>query len=237
MRKTIAAASIAVGGLGVLGLGATAIAGAQDDASTDDESSWVDEALGGLVDDGTITQEQADAVEDALAQARPDHGPGHPGAPFAFGRLSTIAESLGMDVDDLRSELRDGRTVAEVADDQGVDVQDVVDDIVAAQQERVDQAVADGDLTQDEADEIMAGAEDRVTAFVNGEAPDPEDMPDLGDGRPGPRWGGPGQWAEGEGGPWHRRGPWADDEGPRHDEGSSDRGTGDAPDTSESMAS
>jgi polyhydroxyalkanoate synthesis regulator phasin len=208
MRKTIAAASIAVTGLGVLGLGTAAIAGAQDDSSEDESGGWVQDALGGLVDDGTITQEQADAVEDALQDARPDHGFGHHGFGFGPGRLSTVAESLGIEEDELRSELADGKTIAEIAEEQGVDVQDVVDDIVAAHRERLDEAVADGDLTQEEADEILAGAEDRVTAFVNGERPDPEDLPDL-PGRPD----GPGPHHEWRGGPWGH-GPRSDDEAP-----------------------
>jgi hypothetical protein len=68
-----------------------------------------------------------------------------------------------------------------------------VDDIVAAERERLDEAVADGHLTQEQADEILSRAEDRATAFVNGELPDPEDLPDLPelmpfpDRGPGPR--------------------------------------------------
>jgi polyhydroxyalkanoate synthesis regulator phasin len=211
MRKTIAAAAIAVSGLGVLGLGATAIAGAQDDSSDDEDGGWVQDALSGLVDDGTISQEQADAVEDALEDARPDHGFGHPGfghrgfVLWFGGELSTVAESLGIGEDELRSALEDGRTIAEIAEEQGVEVQDVVDDIVAAQREFLDEAVADGDLTQEDADEILAGAEERATAFVNGEMPDPEDLPDLpempnfGDRGPGHEWRSP--W--GEGPRWH----------------------------------
>jgi polyhydroxyalkanoate synthesis regulator phasin len=231
MRKTIAAASIAVTGLGVLGLGTAAIAGAQDDPSdeADEESGgWVDDALGGLVDDGTITQEQADAVEDALRDARPERGHdgfGHPGFLFGpGGDPSTLAESLGIEEDELRSELQDGKTIAEIAEEQGVDVQDVIDDIVAAQRERLDEAVADGDLTQEEADEILAGAEERVTAFVNGERPDPENLPDLPDMRH--------EW---RGGPWGH-GPGDRDES-SDDDSSEDDSSDDSSDSSEAPAS
>jgi polyhydroxyalkanoate synthesis regulator phasin len=187
VRRTIAAASVAAGGLAALGLGATAIAGADDGASAvadDAGGGWVEDALGGLVDDGTLTQEQADAVVDTLEDARPHHHRawrlGHRGLVHGLGGDPTVAaESLGIDEDDLRAALRDGRTIAEIAEEQGVAVEDVVDDIVAAQRERVDEAVADGRLTQEAADEILAGAEARVTARVNGERPDPEDLPEL----------------------------------------------------------
>jgi polyhydroxyalkanoate synthesis regulator phasin len=211
MRKTIAAASIAIGGFGVLGLGAAAIAGAQDDPSDDERGGWVQDALSGLVENGTITEEQADAVEEALEDARPDRGfgggIGHHGLALGLGDMSTVAESLGIGEDELRAALADGQTIAEIAEEQGVDVQDVIDDIVAAQRERLDEAVAEGHLTQEEADEFLAGAEERVTAFVNGELPDREDLPDL---RELPRFGdrGPG---DGEVGPWPDDLPWHDD--------------------------
>jgi transposase-like protein len=205
MRKTIAAASIAVTGLGVLGLGAAAIAGAQDDSSDGEGRGWVHDALSGLVEDGTLTQEQAAAVEEALEEARPDHelggGLGLRRLVFGFGAdLSTVAESVGIGEDELRSALEDGRTIAEIAEEHGVDVHQLMDDIVAAQRERLDEAVAEGDLTQEEADEILVGAVERATAFVNGEVPEPEDLPDL---RELPRF--RDRVPRGE---WHRR--WGD---------------------------
>jgi hypothetical protein len=121
-----------------------------------------------------------------------------------------VAESLGVDEDELRSALEDGRTIAEVAEEQGVDVQDLVDDIVADLRQRLDKAVAEGSLTQEDADEILAGAEERATACVNGEMPDPEDLPDLG-GLPHFRGHGPDE-------EW--RGPWGD--GPRRHDSSED---------------
>ncbi len=208
MRKTIAAASIAIGGFGVLGLGAAAIAGAQDDPSDDERGGWVQDALGGLVENGTITEEQADAVEEALEDARPDRGfeggIGHRGFAFGFGGISTVAESLGIGEDELRAALADGQTIADIAEEQGVDVQDVVDDIVAAQRERLDEAVAEGHLTQEEADEFLAGVEERVTAFVNGELPDREDLREL------PHFGDRGL-DRGDRGPWADGPPWDDD--------------------------
>jgi polyhydroxyalkanoate synthesis regulator phasin len=208
MRKTIAAASIAIGGFGVLGLGAAAIAGAQDDPSNDERGGWVQDALSGLVENGTITEEQADAVEEALEDARPDRGfeggIGDRGFAFGFGGISTVAESLGIGEDELRAALADGQTIAAIAEEQGVDVQDVVDDIVAAQRERLDEAVAEGHLTQEEADEFLAGAEERVTAFVNGEPPDREDLREL------PHFGDRGL-DRGDRGPWADGPPWDDD--------------------------
>ena len=182
MRKSIAAvtltASVALGGLAGAVLGTPGLAGAQEAAS--DAAGWVEGALSGLVEDGTITQQQANAVEQALEDARPEGGFLHHG-PMA---LDAIAEVLGMTEDELQTALEDDQTLAEIAQDQGVGVQRVVDAIVAEHQERLDQAVADGDLTQAEADEMLADAAEHATDLVQGE------LPAFGPGMHGP--GGPG---------------------------------------------
>jgi hypothetical protein len=172
MNKTIAAAtvaaSLAVGALTGSVLGAPGLAGAAETATG--AVGWVKEALTGLVDDGTISQEQADAVETALDEARPDRGRGHRG----LGRhasLSTVAETLGVTQEELRAAMADGKTIAEVATEEDVDVQRVVDAIVDTHRARLDERVAAGNLAQEQADEMLAGAEERATAFVNGERP------------------------------------------------------------------
>lgn len=175
MRKTIAAATVAAsltaGTFAGAALGAPVIAGAAD--ATGEAAGWVQEALDGLVDDGTITEGQADAVETALEEARPERGPGRRFAHRAHVALSAAADALGISETELRDALAEGRTMAEVADAQGVDVQSVVDALVAEKQARIADAVADGRLTQDQADEILAEVVERVTARVNGERPEP----------------------------------------------------------------
>jgi hypothetical protein len=137
---------------------------------------WVTDALAPLVDDGTITQDQADAVTDALEGARPEgpvggHG-GHGGwfGPAWFGGdLSVVADALGIDEDALRSALQDGQTLAEIATANGVDVQTVIDAIVAEAQARLDEALADGRIDADELAALQADLTERITDLVNGE--------------------------------------------------------------------
>ncbi len=160
------AASMAAGGFAGLVLGAPGIADAAQTADT--AVSWVDDALSGLVSDGTITQQQSDAVETALQDARPAHGPGRG---HGMGHLDAVAEALGITEDELRTALQGGQTVAEVAEANDVDVQSVVDAIVADRRERLDEAVAAGEVTQEQADERLARAEERATAMVDGELP------------------------------------------------------------------
>lgn len=176
-KKSIAAAtvaaSLAIGGLAGAALGTPGVAGAIElagSAATTPAAGggWVQDALTGLVEDGTITQEQADAVEAAFDEARPAnpgrHGLRHLG-------LEVAADALGMSEDDLRAALRDGQTIAEVAEAAGVDVQTVVDAVVADIEARLAERVEAGDLTQERADEMVADAADRVPELLERELP------------------------------------------------------------------
>lgn len=176
MNKTFAAgtlaASLAVGGLAGAALGAPGVAGATDltssaAATATDGAGWVQDALSGLVGDGTITQGQADAVETALEHARPERQ-GHGFRHLGHG---TVADALGLTEDELRDALAEGQSVSDVAAAQGVEVQAVVDAVIADLEARLADRVEAGHLTQDRADEVLAGAQERVTAFVEGEAP------------------------------------------------------------------
>ena len=51
--------------------------------------------------------------------------------------LDAAAEALGMSVEDLQSELRDGKSIADVAQEENVDVQTVIDAMVAADRDRI----------------------------------------------------------------------------------------------------
>jgi hypothetical protein len=167
VRKKLIIATTA----GILTLGGVAVA-VPVLADTDGETSVVDritDALSGLVDDGSITQEQADEVATTLSEAGLGRG-GHHG-PGRLG-LETAAEALGMTEDELRTALEpEGTSLADVAEAEGVEVDTLVDALVQAQEERIAQAVEDGRLTQEEADERLADLEARVTERVNSDDP------------------------------------------------------------------
>jgi uncharacterized protein YidB (DUF937 family) len=97
--------------------------------------------------------------------------------------LDTAAKAIGISAADLRTALEGGSTVAEVATAHGVEVQTVVNALVAEATTRIDAAVADGRLDADRAAQIKAELPDRITARVNGEDPGPGDGP-FGEGPP-----------------------------------------------------
>ena len=151
----------------------------------------IKQALAGLVADKTLTQAQADKVASTLAASGVARGLGHPRGPRAFGgpALGAAAKALGMTETDLLTQLRSGKSLAAVAKDKGVDVQKVVDALVAEAKQRIADAVKNGRLTQAQADQRLKNLTARITARVN--AARPEGAHRLGPGSPG-RWHGPG---------------------------------------------
>jgi hypothetical protein len=150
-----------------------------DTAAPDDAeqgSGRLSEVLAPLVSDATITQSQADAVIEALKAARPEggRGGGHHGGP---GRghdrpgLEAAATALEMTEDEVSTALRDGSTLAELAATQNVPVQTVIDALVGEAKTRIDARVADGDLTQAEADVRLAELTTKITDVVNNGRP------------------------------------------------------------------
>lgn len=78
-----------------------------------------------------------------------------------------LADLLGIEAAELREQLADGATLAEIAEANGVDVQTVIDAIVEQMSERLDHAVENGRLDAAEADDKLAELEERATIAVN----------------------------------------------------------------------
>ncbi|MEK9637228.1 MAG: hypothetical protein VW060_09185, partial [Acidimicrobiaceae bacterium] len=179
IKRSIAITAIAASTLGGVAAGAAfftpVIAGAQDDAveaeqAAPERGERISEALQVLVDDGTLTEAQRDAVVETLQNARPDRGEfrerlGQRG-PRGAGE---IAEILGLEGSEMREALRNGSSIAELAEAQGIDSADVVDAIVARAEERLDTAVENGRIDDTQAAEMLTQAAERAEDLVNGE--------------------------------------------------------------------
>ena len=141
-----------------------------------ERGAWLRDTLAPLVEKGTITQAQADAVIAALEAAKPAKGPrGHAPGGKAFrggpGRLDAAATAIGITVEELRTALQGGQSLADVAKSKGVDAEKVVSALVAELKAHLDEGVASGRHTRAEADQKLARVTERIRAFVNGEAP------------------------------------------------------------------
>jgi hypothetical protein len=118
------------------------------------------------------------------------HGFGHHG----FPGLDAAATYLGLSEDALHSRLESGKTLAQVAKDQGKSVDGLVAALKADLKQHLDEAVSDGRLTKAQADRILSNADSRLKALVNGKLPGPP-------GRPGRFGHGPSPEGAGFGGP------------------------------------
>ncbi|MEM8904985.1 MAG: hypothetical protein AAGF02_14885 [Actinomycetota bacterium] len=193
-RTGLVSAALAGGAL----VAVPAVAGAQDDDTTTPDSSaeaapetsrW-QAFLDTLVEEGVITQEQADTlverIQDRREEAREDR------AERRAEQLAIVTETLGIDEEALEAAREDGQTLAEIAEAQGVSVETLVDALMEPKLESLDERVAAGELTDDEAADRAAELEERLTDRVNGEAGERDGRRGFGRGGFGRGAGGPG---------------------------------------------
>jgi hypothetical protein len=113
-----------------------------------------------------------DRIEDMVNNPLPDKGPGGRGFHMHFGGdLGEAAAALGMAEDELHDALESGKSIADIAVEKNIDVNTIIDKLVQSATAKIDQAVTDGDLTQEQADKIKADVKEHVTDLVNGELP------------------------------------------------------------------
>lgn len=161
----------------------------------------VDEA----VDAGTLTKEEAAKLKERIdSDEYPllfGHGAGGPdGREFGhhghFEILATASAYFGMSEADLRAAL-DDQSLADIAKKKGKSVSGLVKALVAAEEKKIDEAVADGRITTAQASELKSELTERMQALVNGELgehgerPGPGFWPGSGSPRAPPAFGGP----------------------------------------------
>ena len=85
--------------------------------------------------------------------------------------LNGAAELLGMPMPELVEGLRSGKSVAEIAAEQGVAFDIIVDAIVAKVRDKVDEAVANGRITPEEALERIEQITNKITEMLSNPLP------------------------------------------------------------------
>ena len=164
LRTKLAAVALGTG----LALGAGVALGPAADAQTD-QTQQREERLQAKVDEGLITQERADAIRERVAQ-RAERREARQADRAEFA--GELAETLGITVDELTSQLRAGLSLADVAEAAGISTDVLIDQIEAHRTERIAAAVADGLIDQERADEKLETLRDDITDRVNGERPE-----------------------------------------------------------------
>ncbi len=101
------------------------------------------------------------------------HGPGGDHRGHRLMGLQAAADAIGISAADLRTALEGGSSVADVAKAHNVDVQKVIDALVADATKHIDEAVANGRIDAARATEMKANLVERITGRVNGTDPGP----------------------------------------------------------------
>lgn len=129
-------------------------------------SDRVDEAVAA----GRVTKAEGDALKARIqSNDYPLIGGAHRGfGHFGFiGRLESAAGYIGITEAQLRTELESGKSLAQVATAHGKSVDGLIDALVAAAKDKLDNAVSAGRLTKAQETEMLGVLKDRITSAVN----------------------------------------------------------------------
>jgi hypothetical protein len=125
-------------------------------------------ALAGALTVGTagvaIAADGSTAPKDPSAQ-----GDRHPGlrARVRHGAITVVTDTLGVSRQELRAALKGGQTISEYATSLDKDPQTVVDALTNTANTRLDEAVANGRITQERADTAKSKLPARIDRLMN----------------------------------------------------------------------
>jgi polyhydroxyalkanoate synthesis regulator phasin len=165
---------------------------AEPDADEPESDDALGRALEFLVDEavaaGRLSEEDGAELKEQLERGvvpfglpRVDEVPfGEPGSDLFGGLrdlpflrpaidLDVAASYLGLSSAELHDELTEGRTLAEIARAEGKSVDGLVRALVESAEERIDDAVEDGRLSEERAQELRDGLEARIRERVDEE--------------------------------------------------------------------
>ena len=115
-----------------------------------------EESVTEAIDSGLITQEEADAFAERQENGRGDRDNRGNGQ-----NSDAVAEILGLTVEELEAAREDGTTIEELVEAAGLTEDEFRDAIGAAREEaretRVEEALENGEITEEEAAEILSG--------------------------------------------------------------------------------
>lgn len=138
------------------------------DLLTKQSTQRIDQAVSA----GKMTQDQADQMKAELPDRIKNQvenkggfaGKGNGGR--HGGQFKVVASFLGVDQQQLMTQLKGGQSLADIATAQGKTEQDLIDQLVSTSKQRIDQAVTAGKLTQDKATQMESNLPDQVKKEV-----------------------------------------------------------------------
>jgi len=88
------------------------------------------------------------------------------GKQFAGSMSEQIAKALGMTIDELRSARVEGKSVADLTKEKGVNENMLVADLLQARKSELEQLVKDGKITQEQMNTMMDQIEDNIQEAI-----------------------------------------------------------------------
>ncbi len=129
---------------------------------------------------GTLTEDQAEAIQVRMEEridegfsfnrmmsfgsrmrSHMNFGTGRFGG-GGFGPMGEILEKLGISFEQLRERLQGGESLADIAEEAGIDLSTIQTENIQAQLERIDQALADGKITEEQAERMRERLNDQL---------------------------------------------------------------------------
>lgn len=157
MNKKIVAIALAAGL--VLSTGFASVASAHGGKG---RGGNLDGVLSSLVNKGTLTQSQVDAIKKEIEDA---HAAAHAAKAAKHAEFQDlIAKTIGLDTATITSRLTAGESLGAIA---GAKRQALIDALVEYHSKRIDQAVTDGKITPAQATTLKSGLNASVTFFVD----------------------------------------------------------------------
>lgn len=137
-------------------------------AITETQQELIDEAVA----EGRLTPEQAERLRQRIEEGGPLRPPDrlhprHRVRPVGMLVLHSAATVLDIEPQELLSELRQGNSLAEVAEAQGMSVEDFKAALLTQVQVKLDDLVAQDKLAQEQADRIFQDIEEYIDRIVN----------------------------------------------------------------------
>jgi hypothetical protein len=147
--------------------------GVQPSALSNALKKALENRVDAAVADGRLTKDQGDALKQRIESGDfpllggVPFGSGHFGHFAPFVALDTAASYLGLTEAQLRTQLNNGKTLAQVAQAQNKSVDGLVNALVDGATKKLDSAVSAGRLTKSQEQSILADLKTRVTSAVN----------------------------------------------------------------------
>jgi uncharacterized protein YidB (DUF937 family) len=142
-------------------------------------ADWIEEQIADLtqaVEDEKLTQAQADVLIEKMNQLLEEGFDFENWNPFDHKGLdrekiilnstkdliTQTMDALGLTIEDVRIAITEGKTIEEIADEAGVDLDVIYQDWVSEQMEAVQAALKDGKITQAQADQMLERLENQL---------------------------------------------------------------------------